>query len=177
MKFRKRYAIPVVGLALSGCLGSGGDDGTAGGSSGDETLVTSMGEGEPVIGDWNIKKARGAEMPDTYTLYWDEPDLEDSGTCVREYSASVLSVRESLEAQFTMDIEENCVSAYTDWESSDSRSITYTGTVSIVETKVAYQIELTGEEALSLDCSMEDEAVLNCTDQNDKDWILEKASY
>ena len=158
MKFRKRYAIPAVGLALSGCMGSGVDDGDT----------------DPIVGDWNITKAKGDEMPSTYTLYWDTTDPVDSGTCSREYTDSPLSISETLAAQFILDSAETCVSAYTDWESYDSKSTTYTGTVTVVETKVSYQIELTGESALSLDCSMEDETVLNCKDGVDRDWYLEK---
>ncbi len=131
------YLIPVVGVALTGCV-------------------------DPIVGDWNITKASGYDMPYTYSFSY------YGNSCSVTMSADPLSITKELAASLRVHVTYDC----TRYTGSDD--YTYTGTVSVTEKKARYGINLTGEDALNLDCTMQDQKLLDCTDQYGGVWSMEK---
>ena len=117
---------------------------------------------DPIVGDWNITVASSYDMPYTYTFSY------YGLTCSFQWSTTALSITEEFAASLRFDFSYDCFGY------SSSESATYTGTVSVTEKKARYAINLTGEDALNLDCSMKDETMLDCTDQYGGVWSLDK---
>jgi len=145
MNKKLTYAIPVLGLAMTGC-------------------------GDPIVGDWNIDSIDGDPMPYTYTYTYEAYGLTVS--CDASITPSALTINSDLEASLTITASYECSGYYS---YSDSTTYSYSGAVTVNKKKTSYGIILTGDDAtISMDCAMSDKVNLNCSNSDGDTMKLSK---